>query len=496
MKKLFISIIIFLPLLLQAQNRADQPLVQSNYSWDDNKQDWKQIDEIFYEYDLQGRRRSDTRKFSPPNLNRSLISGKSTWQYDKRGNQLIYENNYYGYNWSTGVQEFRNYVAVQQKFNSNDQMTEQLSTNQYFEFDVLRYTDMNRRIFSYDDKGNVMEELNEAAYGDADADLTLTPQYKRLAEWDNEGRMTRETYQSFNDQNWETYFQNDFEYLDGKTISRGYRFASWDGAWTQVEFRESSGSKEAEETISNRWYVQGEMDTVFIRLTQKYNSDQVLTEQTEEFRRNTESIWRLQYERQAYYNFQNLLTLERVSNFFYDENGSPTRQFINFSRHSYDENDFLIETRIDNRATEGSATSFHRQSTRSYTNDCDGTPLEYVDSFSKNFIAQNPNSSLPPDTKSSFQYTPIPPCDEPSADIELKVYPNPARDYILIESNLFYFPETELELYDSFGRFLMKGDQRISLYRQLDLSTLSSGSYFLQLKKGDEVLVKKILVLR
>lgn len=75
-----------------------------------------------------------------------------------------------------------------------------------------------------------------------------------------------------------------------------------------------------------------------------------------------------------------------------------------------------------------------------------------------------------------------------AASLELKLYPNPATDYLLVESNgkenLYY------QVNDISGRPLLQGNFRRST--RIDISPLSAGLYFVQLDNGKEQSVSKI----
>jgi len=75
--------------------------------------------------------------------------------------------------------------------------------------------------------------------------------------------------------------------------------------------------------------------------------------------------------------------------------------------------------------------------------------------------------------------------------VHVNISPNPARDYILIESDQSY----NMNLYNVNGRALWSGKNLNEKY-ELDVRNLNTGIYFLQLEKEGYTDVKKIVVAR
>ena len=82
--------------------------------------------------------------------------------------------------------------------------------------------------------------------------------------------------------------------------------------------------------------------------------------------------------------------------------------------------------------------------------------------------------------------------DESDSKVEMdqslvKLFPNPAREYLSVTSS---YPVSNYTVLNALGQIVVKGniiDQRINV------STLQSGVYFLQLQVENEVLIKRFI---
>jgi len=77
------------------------------------------------------------------------------------------------------------------------------------------------------------------------------------------------------------------------------------------------------------------------------------------------------------------------------------------------------------------------------------------------------------------------------------VYPNPAGDYIQIEFYSYGAGKTNITMYDLLGREVLKeqfdsGDHHFK--KRLYLGRVSSGFYYLKVKNGAQISVKKLLI--
>jgi hypothetical protein len=91
-------------------------------------------------------------------------------------------------------------------------------------------------------------------------------------------------------------------------------------------------------------------------------------------------------------------------------------------------------------------------------------------------ITQNPNTGV-----NSF-----------AEKVDVSVYPNPTHGLLYIELNSYSNP-VDLMIYDSYGRTVVK-HQLLSEKNSYDLSKLASGTYFVRLQSGKDVICKKILL--
>ena len=73
----------------------------------------------------------------------------------------------------------------------------------------------------------------------------------------------------------------------------------------------------------------------------------------------------------------------------------------------------------------------------------------------------------------------------------VKVYPNPTSDYLFveIETELFESGSLTYSIYDIIGKRLLS-IQACSQWESFDVSKLASGTYLLQIEKGDEIIDK------
>lgn len=76
---------------------------------------------------------------------------------------------------------------------------------------------------------------------------------------------------------------------------------------------------------------------------------------------------------------------------------------------------------------------------------------------------------------------------------QVQVYPNPAVDHIMIKSN-----ETpdEISIWDTRGNLVKKVDQIAAEKNEIDLSNVSTGIYFVKLRKGESSVSCRILVMK
>ncbi len=75
----------------------------------------------------------------------------------------------------------------------------------------------------------------------------------------------------------------------------------------------------------------------------------------------------------------------------------------------------------------------------------------------------------------------------------IRVYPNPAKDYIEVDIEAERFSSSEIELFDMQGRMVKKAKLAGKKGNRIDVSSLPSGVYVLGAKNDDGVMRKKII---
>ncbi len=79
-------------------------------------------------------------------------------------------------------------------------------------------------------------------------------------------------------------------------------------------------------------------------------------------------------------------------------------------------------------------------------------------------------------------------------DVELTIYPNPAKDYINIICPQLANNSALISIFDLAGKELIKSHiMQGKLYKELDLNMLHSGIYFCRLSMNNQIITKKII---
>ncbi|OIQ23066.1 T9SS type A sorting domain-containing protein [Lacinutrix sp. MedPE-SW] len=75
------------------------------------------------------------------------------------------------------------------------------------------------------------------------------------------------------------------------------------------------------------------------------------------------------------------------------------------------------------------------------------------------------------------------------------LYPNPAKDEVIIKSNIALRGNTSVTIIDVQGKIVNSKILNVnSLETQLNISNLESGLYFIKLKNGKTETIKKLIV--
>ena len=80
-------------------------------------------------------------------------------------------------------------------------------------------------------------------------------------------------------------------------------------------------------------------------------------------------------------------------------------------------------------------------------------------------------------------------------EAELKIFPNPTRDIIFIEG--YIERETNIQLLNNLGKVVMTSDINFKgvISKQIDISHLPMGVYFIHIKNSTEKIIKKVVKL-
>lgn len=98
------------------------------------------------------------------------------------------------------------------------------------------------------------------------------------------------------------------------------------------------------------------------------------------------------------------------------------------------------------------------------------------------------------DTSDKFHF-PHNSVDDENFAKNIKIYPNPTENYINFEIDSDGVSETKIELCDPLGNALIAGDSADSRGK-IDVSSLSSGAYYLKIRSGEKYFVELIIVRR
>ena len=78
-------------------------------------------------------------------------------------------------------------------------------------------------------------------------------------------------------------------------------------------------------------------------------------------------------------------------------------------------------------------------------------------------------------------------------DLKFEIYPNPSHDYVYLEINGAPLKNTNFNVFNTLGQNVKSGVLGHE-ENKIELINLQSGTYFLQIQKGDELGVKKLIV--
>ena len=131
-----------------------------------------------------------------------------------------------------------------------------------------------------------------------------------------------------------------------------------------------------------------------------------------------------------------------------------------------------------------------------YVRRCDGLLLEEVVVNTEHYSSDNSPLELEATTRKIYEYGQPPDCESQLSNFQISAFPNPTKGIINIQSELLYYPETELRIFAANGALVNSEDAWISENYVVRLPDLPNGVYILQLfnKKLEERLNVSIVI--
>lgn len=114
-----------------------------------------------------------------------------------------------------------------------------------------------------------------------------------------------------------------------------------------------------------------------------------------------------------------------------------------------------------------------------------GQTISYTYDETGNRIARNENGARSAEVKTSL--------DETKTEITLRIYPNPVRDILVVETNaVSETDKAHIYLSDAGGKQVMSGEISSGKW-DIDLGSYPSGVYILKLIYGEKTLYHKVI---
>lgn len=79
-------------------------------------------------------------------------------------------------------------------------------------------------------------------------------------------------------------------------------------------------------------------------------------------------------------------------------------------------------------------------------------------------------------------------------EMQSAVFPNPAKDYCIINVDITQYPNVEIELFNSTGASIIGGVQQVGKNLSLDVRNLASGNYHLLIKSNGNLVRKEEII--
>jgi len=124
-----------------------------------------------------------------------------------------------------------------------------------------------------------------------------------------------------------------------------------------------------------------------------------------------------------------------------------------------------------------------------------GVILELIDQYiyrSMKFCSSD--SEIPKlRPKLEIKYSRLNSVSEDTKDLKLKLFPNPASDYLVIDLGSDFAEEISIEIIDSRGK-LVQYKENLSPNTQIDIADYSKGIYFVKVSSREFVSTKRFVV--
>ena len=78
--------------------------------------------------------------------------------------------------------------------------------------------------------------------------------------------------------------------------------------------------------------------------------------------------------------------------------------------------------------------------------------------------------------------------------LSFKLYPNPAKDMVTVTLSQNILNTTDISLIDIQGKTINIPKKEFNSTVELDVSSLNSGMYFIQLRSGNNIITEKLVV--
>ncbi|MFK8006390.1 MAG: T9SS type A sorting domain-containing protein [Saprospiraceae bacterium] len=158
--------------------------------------------------------------------------------------------------------------------------------------------------------------------------------------------------------------------------------------------------------------------------------------------------------------------------------------------NEYDEKKFLVRRKTEiwdyDYDYDLSGLKFNQSYVNNYQNSCEGIVEEYNKDYEQTSV----------EYRYKFVYEGINEClDLDKMDLKITISPNPSDGNIEVFSNVFQSGNTEILVYSTDGKVLLQENEKSRCEASsIDLTSLQSGIYILQLQNGKHLINEKIVI--